>query len=98
MKRVLAAAIKYTTNHVISHIPSYIVRHAWYSHILGWRMGPDVVILMGQHVQLAGIRSSGQKVAIGKGTVINQDCLLYTTGGIVIGEHVSISAGVWLVT
>lgn len=98
MKLMFAAAIKYATNHVISHIPSYTIRHAWYRHMLGWRIGPDVAILMGQHVQLAGVRSSGQKVAIGTGTVINQGCLLYTTGGIVIGEHVSISAGVWLVT
>ena len=47
---------------------------------------------------MAGVRTSGRKVAIGRGTVINYGCLLYTTGGIVIGDQVSISAGVWLVT
>ena len=47
---------------------------------------------------MAGVRSSGHKVAIGCDTVINQGCMLYTTGGLIIGEHVSISAGVWLVT
>jgi maltose O-acetyltransferase len=30
--------------------------------------------------------------------VINHGCLLYTTGGLIIGENVSISSGVWLVT
>ena len=98
MKRVLPATIKYLTNHVISHIPSYTIRHAWYRHVLGWNIGPNVSILLGQHVQMAGVRTSGRKVVIGKGTVINQGCLLYTTGGIIIGEQVSISAGVWLVT
>src|SRR5437588_10944845 len=98
MKYLFASFIRYATNHIISHIPSYTVRHAWYRRILGWRIGPKAAILMGQYVQMAGVRTSGQKVSIGKGTVINQGCLLYTTGGLVIGEHVSISSGVWLVT
>jgi|SRR3954447_12667521 acetyltransferase-like isoleucine patch superfamily enzyme len=98
MKHVLAAVIKYLTNYIIGHIPSYTVRHAWYRNVLGWRIGEKAAILMGQHVQMAGVRTSGQKVSIGRGTVINQGCLLYTTGGLVIGENVSISAGVWLVT
>ncbi|HLZ63933.1 MAG TPA: acyltransferase [Ktedonosporobacter sp.] len=98
MRRILAAALRYMTNHVISHIPSYTARHAWYRHMLGWRLGPKVAILMGQYVQMGGVRSSGKHVSIGKGTVINYGCLLYTTGGLVIGENVSISAGVWLVT
>jgi acetyltransferase-like isoleucine patch superfamily enzyme len=98
MRQVFAAGIKWATNHIINSIPSYTLRHAWYRNILGWRIGTKAAILMGQHVQMAGVRSSGQKVSIGKGTVINQGCLLYTTGGLVIGENVSISSGVWLVT
>src|SRR5436309_14777012 len=98
MKTMLADATKYATNHVIAHIPAHTVRLAWYRHVLGWRIGPGASILMGQHVQMAGVRSSGMKVSIGKGSVINHGCLLYTTGGLVIGENVSISAGAWLVT
>ncbi|MEO8973071.1 MAG: acyltransferase [Ktedonobacteraceae bacterium] len=98
MKRIATATIKYMTNHVINHIPSYTFRHAWYRRVLGWRIGPGAAILSGQHVQMAGVRSSGHKVAIGCDTVINQGCMLYTTGGLIIGEHVSISAGAWLVT
>lgn len=98
MKEVVPAAIKYTTNHIINHLPSHALRLAWYRKILGWNVGPNASILMGQHIQMAGIRSSGRKVSIGKNTVINWDCLLYTTGGIIIGENVSIGAGVWLVT
>src|SRR5947209_6102846 len=98
MMQVLAGVIKYATNYMINHIPLYTIRHAWYRHVLGWRIGAKAAILMGQHVQMAGVRTSGQKVSIGRGTVINQGCLLYTTGGLVIGEDVSISAGTWLVT
>jgi len=98
MKTIFSAATKYTTNHIITHIPSHSLRLAWYRRVLGWRIGPGVTILMGQHVQMAGVRSSGTKVSIGKGSVINHDCLLYTTGGLIIGENVSISSGVWLVT
>lgn len=98
MKQLAGALIRYTTNHIISHIPSYTLRLTWYRHVLGWTIGPEVAILMGQYVQMAGARSSGRKVSIGRGTVINYGCLLYVTGGLIIGEGVSISAGVWLVT
>ena len=98
MKTLFSAAAKYTTNHIIAHIPSHSLRQAWYRRVLGWSIGPGVTILMGQHVQMAGVRSSGTKVSIGKGSVINHDCLLYTTGGLILGENVSISSGVWLVT
>ena len=98
MKQIIGALIRYITNHIISHIPSYTLRRGWYRRVLGWRIGEGVFILMGQYVQMAGVRSSGQKVAIGRGTIINRGCLLYATGGLIIGEHVSISAGTWLVT
>ena len=66
--------------------------------MLGWTLHPKAAVLMGQHIQMAGLRTSGGRVSIGEGTVINQGCLLYTTGGLTIGKQVSISAGVWLVT
>lgn len=98
MKPILNALIKYVTNHLINHIPSYRVRHGWYRHILGWQISPTASILLGQHIQMGKIRASGKKVSIGAGTVINRGCLLYTTGGLIIGEQVSIGDGVWLVT
>jgi acetyltransferase-like isoleucine patch superfamily enzyme/O-antigen/teichoic acid export membrane protein len=97
-RRWLAAVVKYLTNSVIAQVPSYTVRHGWYRRMLGWYIGPGATILMGQQIQMAGIRTSGKRVSIGADTVINHGCLLYTTGGLVIGEHVSISSGVWLVT
>ena len=97
-RRLFAAVLKYATNHIITHVPIHAVRYAWYRRVLGWDLGPRACILMGQHIQMAGVRTSGKRVSIGAGTVINHGCLLYTTGGLIIGENVSISPGVWLVT
>jgi O-antigen/teichoic acid export membrane protein/acetyltransferase-like isoleucine patch superfamily enzyme len=98
MRAVAAALIRYLTSNVISHVPSFAVRHAWYRRVLGWYIGSGASVLMGQRVQMAGIRTSGRRVSIDDGTVINHGCLIYTTGGLVIGRHVSVSTGVWLVT
>jgi acetyltransferase-like isoleucine patch superfamily enzyme len=93
---MLAATIQYVTNYLISCIPSYTVRHAWYHHVLGWYLGPDAAILMGQYVQLRSVRTNGRRVSIGAGAVIDHGCLLCTAGGLIIGENVYISPGVWL--
>lgn len=98
MKLFLIALTKYLTNHLIQHIPFHALRLAWYRRVLGWQIAPQATIMMGQHIQTNGIRAVGRKVAIGQGSVINWDCMLYVTGGLVIGKQVSISAGTWLVT
>ncbi|HEX9068597.1 MAG TPA: acyltransferase, partial [Ktedonobacterales bacterium] len=93
-----SATVKLLTNGLIAHVPSFTLRHAWYRHVLGWRVGRDTAILMGQRVQMAGWRTSGRKVRIGDDAVINHGCYLYITGGLEIGSHVSISTGAWLMT
>lgn len=98
VRTVGAAAIRYLTSHIVAHVPSFAVRHAWYRHVLGWYVAPGVSIFMGQRVQMGGIRSTGRRVSIDRGTIIKPDCYIYTSGGLIIGQNVSISAGVWLVT
>lgn len=98
MRRLLDTGIKCATNHLISRIPSYTVRHSWYRHVLSWHIGPNAAILMGQFVQVRRVRANGKRVSIGAGTVIDHDCLLCTGGGLLVGEHVCISPGVWLLT
>lgn len=97
-RRLVAATIRYTTNHVVSHVPFHHIRHAWYRQVLGWYIGPQALILTGQRIQLGGIRKSGKRVSIGAGTVIQRGCHLDTTGGLLIGENVSIAPDVWLLT
>jgi maltose O-acetyltransferase len=80
LRNVLRASVKYATNDIIQHIPSYTIRHWWYRRVLGWNLHPTASVLMGQQVQLAGLRTSGALVSIGEGSVINRGCLLYTTG------------------
>ena len=98
VRMIATAGIRYGTSNIISQVPSFAVRHAWYRCVLGWHIGTGASVLMGQRVQMAGIRTSGRRVSIDEGTVINHGCLIYTTGGLVIGRNVSISTGVWLVT
>jgi acetyltransferase-like isoleucine patch superfamily enzyme len=98
IRHALAAATQYATNHIINEIPLYFVRHAWYRGVLGWDLGPDTAILMGQVIQFRGVRSSGRRVSIDRGTTIGSRCFLSTAGGLVIGQHVYLSPGVWLVT
>jgi O-antigen/teichoic acid export membrane protein/acetyltransferase-like isoleucine patch superfamily enzyme len=98
MRKIIAAAIKYITNHVIAYIPFHTIRCAWYRHVLGWQIASGATILMGQHIQMAGIRNTGKKVTIGRGTIINHSCLIHVSGGFSIGEYVSVSPEVGLIT
>ncbi|HVM95493.1 MAG TPA: acyltransferase, partial [Candidatus Acidoferrales bacterium] len=66
--------------------------------VLGWDIGSQAAILMGQRLQMTGVRSNGRRVSIGAGSVINHGCALFTAGGLRIGANVSISAGVWLIS
>lgn len=98
IRAVAAETIRYTTSHVIANVPSRAMRHMWYRHVLGWYVAPTASILMGQRVQMAGIRTTGRRVSIDRGTVINQGCHISTIGGLVIGQDVTIAEGVWLIT
>ena len=98
LRRLSPAVVRYITNRVVGVIPFYRIRHAWYHYALGWYLGPDAAILMGQDVEMRDVRASGRRVSIDSGTVIDQGCRLSTTGGLVIGRRVYISPGVWLIT
>lgn len=98
LNRVIHAAVKYVTNHLISRVPSFTVRHAWYRQVLGWQIGPRAAILMGQQIDFGKLRGRGKPVIIGAGAVINRGCFLQTFGGLIIGENSSISTGVSIVT
>lgn len=98
MQGILIAGIRYFTNHFISHIPSYSVRHAWYRRVLAWYMDPSATVMMGQYIQFRNRRRNGGRVSIGADTVIDHNCMISTTGGLLIGDHVFISPGVWLIT
>jgi acetyltransferase-like isoleucine patch superfamily enzyme len=98
IRYVSLAAVRYATNHVVAHIPSYTVRHTWYRHVLGWQIGPGASVLMGQRVVSGGLRTCRGTVSIGEDAVVNHGCLLMSYVPIRIGAHSSVSAGVSFIT
>lgn len=96
---VAARLINYTTNHVISQIPSYAVRHLWYRRVVGISMGAGSSVQMDCHVSFYGpgqVRRTG--VRLGRRVHINRGCELGAQGALTIGDDASISSEVVLLT
>jgi acetyltransferase-like isoleucine patch superfamily enzyme len=90
--------LNYVTNHIVSHIPSYRLRHSWY-RLLGVHIGPGSGVQMGCYLWFFGpgaLRRSG--VTIGRNSLINRRCVLDGRGRVTIGDNVSISPDVTIVT
>lgn len=98
MRAFTGYLIKYLTNHLVSHLPSFTLRHTWYRLVLGWQIAPKAYICTGFQMQSPLRRGSGNKVVIGNYSRVNAGCRFHNGGGIVIGENVSLSPGTWLIT
>jgi acetyltransferase-like isoleucine patch superfamily enzyme len=81
----------YLPNHVINHIPSYKIRHFYYRKVVGIRLGA------GSSIHL-NTRVDGGSISIGESSTINRHCFLDGRGGLAIGNRVSVSAEVHLIT
>lgn len=93
------ALVRYLTNRVVARVPVYAVRHAWYRRVLGMRIGEGSALLMDLYLYIRGRARPGRPaITIGRRTVVNQQCCLDGRGGLTIGDYVSISAGVWILT
>jgi acetyltransferase-like isoleucine patch superfamily enzyme len=89
----------YLTNHVISRIPSYTVRHRWYRAYLGLEIDEGARVLLDcymWHIGPRHVRRSGSR--IGARTWINRQCCLDLRGGLEIGADVSVSPDVTILT
>lgn len=99
MKRVALALIAYLTNHIISAIPLYTLRHLWYRRVIGMQVGRGAGVAMGQFIwffSLSQVRRDGFR--LGADSLINRGCVLDARGPLHIGAHVSISANVVILT
>jgi acetyltransferase-like isoleucine patch superfamily enzyme len=99
LKLFMVRALNYLTNHVVCHIPSFHLRHAWYRRVLGISLGRGAVVHLGCYVWFYGpgqLRRDG--LVIGAHTRINRDCCLDARGSLRIGENVSISPEVTILT
>jgi maltose O-acetyltransferase len=91
--------LNYLTNHVINRIPSYGVRHAWYRRSLGIDLGDHAGIHLGCYVWFYGPHQARRTgVHIGANSRINRDCCLDARGPIHIGDNVSVSPEVAILT
>jgi maltose O-acetyltransferase len=99
MKAFTLQVVRYLTNGIVAKVPSYSVRHGWYRRALGVKLGRKSAVLMNVYFYVRGRpRPDRPGISIGEHTVINQSCVLDGRGGLRIGNNVSISPGVWLLT
>jgi acetyltransferase-like isoleucine patch superfamily enzyme len=99
LKLFVVRALNYLTNHVVCHLPSFRLRHAWYRRVLGISLGEGAAVHLGCYVWFYGpgqLRRDG--LVIGAHSRINRDCCLDARGSLHIGENVSISPEVTILT
>jgi len=98
-KSTLLQVVRYLTNSIIAKVPSYSVRHSWYRHAVGMKLGVGSAVLMDTYIYMRGRpRPDRPGITIGHHTIVNRACVLDGRGGLWIGNNVSISPGVWLLT
>ena len=96
---MIAKLLAYWTNHVVSHIPFFAVRHAWYRHVVGVRIGREAAGFMGCFWYFyRPFGSNPQPMSVGEHTIINRRCTLDGRGGLQLGCNVSLSPEVMLIT
>jgi acetyltransferase-like isoleucine patch superfamily enzyme len=82
----------YVTNRVVARVPSHTFRLSWYRRVMGFEIDKGSRIFMDAWIDgRRGFR-------MGRNSVINQKCRLDNRGGITIGDSVSISAEVCILT
>jgi maltose O-acetyltransferase len=96
---MVSKLIAYLTNHIIAHIPFFVIRHFWYQRVVGIEMARNSSIFMGAYCYFyRPFYRSHEKMRIGDKSIINRDCTLDGRGGVTIGSNVSISPEVMLIT
>ena len=98
--RVIAVRLlNYLTNYVINQLPSFRLRHLWYRRMLGIRMGRRSAIFLGCYIWFYGpghLRRTGLR--IGDRSRIHRNCCLDARDALTIGNDVSISPDVTILT
>ena len=92
LRSVVYDATLYITNRIVARVPSHTLRLAFYRHVLKCEIGP------GSHIFMDAWFDSKRRFQMGANSVVNQRCRLDNRGGITIGENVSISAEVCILS
>jgi maltose O-acetyltransferase len=94
-----AHVLNFATNHIVAHVPSYALRRTWYQHVMGVEMGEGVAVQLGCYLWSYGPRSNRRnQTRIGARTIVNRGCCLDVRSGLRVGEDVSISPEVAILT
>jgi maltose O-acetyltransferase len=99
LKLLAIRTLNYLTNHVVAHVPSFALRRLWLSRVLGLAIGEGAGVHLGCYVWFYGpsqLRRDGSR--IGAHSRINRRCTLDVRGRLVIGDNVSISPEVMILT
>lgn len=91
LRRFMQSLTFYLYNHVVSNFPIYSVRHFFLKFFFCVDVGRDSSVHMGCFI-------TGNRISIGKNTVINRRCYLDGRTGIRIGDNVSISPEVYILS
>lgn len=92
-------ALNYLTNHVVNKVPSFTFRHFWYRHALCADLGKNAGVDLGCYLWHYSRRSvRGGNLRLGTCSRVYRNCCLDARGGLHIGEHVSISPQVVILT
>jgi maltose O-acetyltransferase len=96
---LLVRVLAYVTNYLVAHVPSFALRRLWYSRVLGIRIGSGAGVHLNCFVWFYG---PGQlrrdSCSIGAHSRVNRDCCLDFRGGLTVGDNVSISPEVTILT
>jgi acetyltransferase-like isoleucine patch superfamily enzyme len=91
--------ISFITNYLVAHVPSFTLRHAWYRRILGIELDRGAGVHAGcffWYYSPRRVRADG--IRIGAHSRINRRCTLDLRGGLELGENVSVSPEVVILT
>ncbi|HKG08690.1 MAG TPA: acyltransferase [Pedobacter sp.] len=92
LKGVLSELRLYLCNEWVAGFPSHRVRNFYYRKVMKFSIAGNCAILMHNRFDCT------TNLVIGKNSVINQGCRLDNRGGLQIGENVSISEQVIILT
>ena len=92
MKGLLSEIRLYLCNHWIKHIPSNRVRLWYYRYVMQFS------IERGSHIFMGCTFDSAKNLIIRRNSVVNANCRIDNRGSITIGENVSISNEVCILT
>ncbi|MFN2477053.1 MAG: DapH/DapD/GlmU-related protein [Chthoniobacterales bacterium] len=91
-QRVRFDGLMFLCNRIVGRFPSHTLRQAFYRGVMQFKIGERSHIFCGARFDTRGA------FALGTGSTINENCRLDNRGGLTIGDHVSISAEVCVLT